>query len=332
MTWHCSSSRLRLVVLTLKAVWLCALFSGLLVPLRGWAEQPFVDSKDRVPVQGNPNKDPRYIENAIKAVSIVGWGGPFQFDTDLSAETPSGSIFIERAAVHLDEDPLVVSSIVLDAVFRSSELARAMVTKMNRPGAYTYYIGPGGYIYPTLISETTAPVVCATLRKAIERERTNAIAARNTSIGLLVWYIGARSPVQVKLPSRTGLDAFAATEQSIIVEARRILSSSAFMRIREAQAAGKGVIVRINGRLIQYEPSAPCSGMTLFGENGFLLGREAFRSEAEVVKTLLHELHRLTTSVVQSEGVTMATVHSETQAAKVFADRAVKAVLEGKRQ
>lgn len=282
MAWHTSSSQLRLAPLLSEAVCLCILFSGLLASTQGRAEKPFVDSKDIVSVQGNPTKDPRYIENAIKAVSIVGWGGPFRLDSYVGEETPSGSIYLERTAVHLHEDPLADSSIALDVVFRSPDLAEAMVARMDRPGAYTYYVGPGGYFYPTLISETTAPALCATLRNAVERERGNAIAARNTSIHLLVWYIGARNPIQVKLTSSTGLESFTATEQSIIMEARRILSSPSFVRIREAQAAGKGVIVRINGRLIQYEPGAPCSGMTLFGENGFLLGREAFKSESEV--------------------------------------------------
>jgi hypothetical protein len=308
------------------------LFSGVLASTQGRAEEPFVDSKDIVPVRGNPTKDPRYIENAIKAVSIVGWGGPFRLDSFVGEETPSGSIYLERTAVHLHADPLADSSIALDVVFRSPDLAKALVARMERPGAFTYYVGPGGYIYPTLISETTAPALCATLRNAVELERGNAIAARNTAVHLLVWYIGARNPVQVKLPSSTGLESFTATEQSIIFEARKVLSSPLFARIRAAQTVGKGVIVRINGRLIQYEPGAPCSGMTLFGENGFLLGREAFKSESEVVKTLLHELHRLTMSVVRSEGATMATVHSETQAAKIFADRAFKAVLDGGRR
>ncbi len=329
MAWQTSSSRLRLAPLISEAVCLCILFSGLLASTQGRAEEPFVDSKDIVPVQGDPTKDPKYIENAIKAVSIVGWGGPFRLDSYVGEEMPSGSIYLERTAIHLHEDPLADSSIALNVVFRSPDLAEAMVARIERPGAYTYYVGPGGYIYPTLISETTAPTLCATLCNAVERERDNAIAVSNTATDLLFWYIGARNPLQIKPPSILGLESFTATEQSIIIEARRILSSSSFARIRAAQAAGKGVIVRINGRLIQYEPGAPCSGMTLFGENGFLLGREAFKSESEVVKTLLHELHRLTTSVVRSEGATMATVHSETQAAKTFADRAFKAVLEG---
>lgn len=332
MARRTSPLRLHWAPLRADAACLCFLLSGLLVPTFGRAEEPFVDSKDTVSIQGNPTASSRYIEKAIKAVSIVGWGGPFRLDSDLGDEAPSGSIYLERTAVYLQEDPLADASVALEVVFRSPELAEAMVARMGRPGAYTYYVGPGGYIFPTLISETTAPALCATLRHAVERERGNAIAARNTALHLLVWYIGARNPLQVKLPSNAGLESFTATEQSIILEARKILSSPGFARIRAAQEAGKGVSVRINGRLIQYEPGAPCSGMTLFGENGFLLGREAFKAESEVIKTLLHELHRLTTSVVRTEGAAMATVHSETQAAKVFADRAFKAVVEGGRR
>jgi hypothetical protein len=302
---------------------------ALLLVLTG---QRLFQARDVVPVQGNPTKDPKYIDNAIRAVSIVGWGGPFRLDTDISGSVPEGSIYLERAAVHLDQDPLECGSIALDAVFRSSELAEAAVAKMSRDGAYTYYVGPGGYILPTLISRTTAPALCGALRLAIERERANALSARDTSIHLLFWYVGARNPLQVKLPAVTGLEAFSATEQSIILEARKILSSSELAQLRLAQQAGKGLLVRIGGRLIQYEPGAPCSGMTLFGENGFLLGREAFASESELAKTLLHELHRLTTSAVRTNGATMATVRSETEAASTFADRAFRFVLEGGRR
>jgi hypothetical protein len=294
------------------------------------AGEPLLQASDTVPIQGSPTKDPKYIDNAIKAVSIVGWGGPFRLDSAVSGDVPDGSIYLERSAVHLDQDPLDCGSIALDAVFRSPESAEAAVARMSRDGAYTYYVGPAGYIFPTLISQTTAPAICAALRHAVERERTNALAARDASIHLLFWYIGARSPIQIKLPASTGLEAFSSTEQSIVLEARRILSSSELAQIRLAQQAGKSLLVRIGGRLIQYEPGAPCSGMTLFGENGFLLGREAFTSESELVKTLLHELHRLTTSVVRANGATMATVRSETEAASAFAERAFRVMLEGR--
>jgi hypothetical protein len=319
----------RLVALTLEAARLCLVLSAVLGPAPGRADAPFIDPRTTVLVHGDPEKEPKYIANAVKAVGISGWGGPFWLDSAVNDELPSGSIYLERAAVHLGEDPLASSNLALRVVFRSSDLARAMVARMEHRGAYTFYVGPGGYIYPTLISDTTAPALCAALRKAVEQERINALAARDTTLHLLAWYVGARNPAQLKLPKAAGLESFTTTEQSLIIEARRILSAPEFARIRAAQAAGQGLVVRIRGRLIQYEPGAPCSGMTLFGENGFLIGREAFRSEAEVVKTVLHELHRLATSTVRTEGATMATVHSETQAARLFADRAFRAVVEG---
>ncbi|HYV48360.1 MAG TPA: hypothetical protein VFA20_26050 [Myxococcaceae bacterium] len=302
--------------------------------LAGGAEsgEPLFQARDTVSVRGGPTKDPKYIDNAIRAVSILGWGGPFRLDSDVSGSVPEGSIYLERAAVHLDQDPLECGSISLDVVFRSSELAEAAVSRMARDGSYTYYVGPAGYIFPTVISQTTAPAVLGALRFAVERERMNALSARDTSIQLLFWYIGARNPIQLKFPVGAGLEGFSTTEQSIILEARRILASPELAQLRLAQQAGRSLLVRISGRLIQYEPGAPCSGMTLFGENGFLLGREAFASESELVKTLLHELHRLSTSVVHANGASMATVRAETQAASAFAEKAFKAVLAGGRQ
>lgn len=74
--------------------------------------------------------------------------------------------------------------------------------------------------------------------------------------------------------------------------------------IRAAQASGKSVSVQFQGRTIQYEPGLPASGMTMFGENWYVIGREAFTSEAELTKPLLHETHRLTTSSVRVTGAT----------------------------
>lgn len=94
------------------------------------------------------------------------------------------------------------------------------------------------------------------------------------------------------------------------------------------QASGKMALVRIGGRLIQYEAHYPFSGMTMFGENGFLLGPQAFKSEAELVKTLLHETHRLSTSLATKAGVDAALVQGETKAAFDFAERALGVTLQ----
>ena len=60
----------------------------------------------------------------------------------------------------------------------------------------------------------------------------------------------------------------------------------------------------------------------MFGENGFLIGREAFSSEAELGKTILHELYRLNTST-SAGGVSGSLATSETAAAFNFAERAI---------
>ncbi len=77
--------------------------------------------------------------------------------------------------------------------------------------------------------------------------------------------------------------------------------------------------------MIQYEPGLPASGMTMFGENGFLIGREAFASPQEFQQTILHELHRLTTSQ-SSTGVSGALATQETKAAADFAAQTVEAL------
>ena len=109
---------------------------------------------------------------------------------------------------------------------------------------------------------------------------------------------------------------FSATELSVVNEVRGIPLS----QLRAAYEAG-GTELTIGGRTILVDPGVPASGMTLFGENGFVLGREAFVSEAELTKTLLHETYRLTTSQ-SAVGVSGAAASAETNEAFSFAERA----------
>ncbi len=114
-----------------------------------------------------------------------------------------------------------------------------------------------------------------------------------------------------------------AIEQQIVAEVRTILESNHLQTIRNAHRTGESVTVNIGGRIIQYEPGLPGSGMTMFGENGFLIGPRAFASEEELIKTLLHELHRLnTSSVATGGGVSSAVAADETRAAFNFAENA----------
>jgi hypothetical protein len=87
--------------------------------------------------------------------------------------------------------------------------------------------------------------------------------------------------------------------------------------------------INITGTTIVYEPSLPASGMTLFGEHGFLLGPEAFINESELSQTVLHELFRLGTSA-SAEGVSGDLARAETNAAAKFAARHHHLLLEGR--
>ena len=119
------------------------------------------------------------------------------------------------------------------------------------------------------------------------------------------------------------IPGFSAVESGVIQEARGIIGSTEMAQIRAAHAAGEPLSMNIGGRLVQYEPGLPASGMTMFGENGFLIGREAFASQAELQNTVLHELYRLNTSASAS-GVSAALAAQETKAAFDFAARAAK--------
>lgn len=133
----------------------------------------------------------------------------------------------------------------------------------------------------------------------------------------------------VKLPTKGApntIKGFNAVESNIINEAKTMINSSEFAQIKAAHRAGQSVTVNIGGRIIQYEPGLNASGMTMFGENGFLIGNEAFTSSGELSKTVLHELYRLNTSA-NSAGVSAELAAQETKAAFDFAEKAIKELI-----
>ncbi len=118
-------------------------------------------------------------------------------------------------------------------------------------------------------------------------------------------------------------DAILSTaEWGVVGEARSILAAPEFAQLQAAYEAGDSVVVNIGGRLIQYEPGLPASGMTMFGENGFIMGQEAFVSTDEAAQTVLHELYRLTFTE-SSAGVLGQLATQETNAAFNFAAKAL---------
>jgi hypothetical protein len=159
---------------------------------------------DTVDIKGDPAMNTNYVQNAFQGVGIYGWGGPFRLDHKIVNGMGTDSILIPRCEFDLDTDPLKDTAIVINTVYKTREAAKAAVKAFGRPGAYAFYIGPGGHIYPTIISDTTAPALCQSLRKAIELERSDAKAAENLSVKLLLWYVGARYPIKASEPPTTG--------------------------------------------------------------------------------------------------------------------------------
>jgi LysM repeat protein len=292
---------------------------------------------------GEPRKDPKYIENAVVAVGLPIWGGPFYLYRNVVNGRGTEAVVLDRKDVALANDPLKSSFFELRMVFASRQEAEQAATKAGAEykvsGPYAYYKTIDGLIYPTILSDSTAPALCKALRQAVANEQADAKAAEKLAKELLLWYVGARLPLKTGEPSAAkattaaadaALAGFNAAEKAIIIEVRAMLKAPELAQIRAAHAAGKEVVVKIGGRLIQYEPAMNASGMTMFGENGFLIGRQAFTSEAEFVKTLLHETHRLVTSAIgRGAGASGAAVAAETEAAFTFAERAYRAVLAG---
>ena len=106
----------------------------------------------------------------------------------------------------------------------------------------------------------------------------------------------------------------------IVARVQSIYASKELGKIRDAHEGKKSLTVQIGAFSVQYEP-LPFSGMTAFPA-GFVIGREAFASEDELKKTLLHEVYRLSSSAIgRGGGADPETIRAETNAAFHFAEQ-----------
>jgi len=176
-----------------------------------------------------------YIDSAIKSVGIPIWGGPFYLyhkQVPLTA-LEQDSIVLARTAPHLTDDP-IKGAVEIQLLYKSSDFAESAVTNFGA-NAYTYYVGTGGHIYPTVISDTSAPRLCTALRRMLEQERIDAKAAQALTIDLGLWAAGARTPIKTSSP---------ATAAEITAESWRV---QARVYASDLKAAGKTIRVNIGG-------------------------------------------------------------------------------------
>jgi RHS repeat-associated protein len=161
-------------------------------------------------------------------------------------------------------------------------------------------------------------------RRIQENAEWNEQLTTRDRVGLgIAGLAAAAGPWAIARVAGSGRIAAGTQAARTMVEARGILRSSGMQTLRNAAAGTVQTEVQIGGRTVVYVPGMNASGMTLFGENGFALGRNAFSSSAELTKTVLHELYRLNTS---ARGAASAgRVTRETAAAWRFAERAYNA-------
>lgn len=132
----------------------------------------------------------------------------------------------------------------------------------------------------------------------------------------------------LKMPTAVRvLPGLSRAETGIAQTANNIYHSNAFAAGIKEMKAGSNSEIIINGIKIVFQADAPFSGFTLFGENGFVIGKEALRSSDELLKTVLHECYRLATSSVKSKiSIGQTTITQETQNVVNFVERAIKSL------
>ena len=118
---------------------------------------------------------------------------------------------------------------------------------------------------------------------------------------------------------------FTSVERGIVLQATRLLASPGMAALRRAVAAGVYFKFQFEDMYIAFsEQWAPkgYQAMTDFEARGFTFTPNAFSSESEIVKTILHELWRVT---VQSGAKFGSEAGEFTDKAFDFAERAYSA-------
>jgi hypothetical protein len=159
-------------------------------------------SLDSISISGEPTDHPNYIQNAVKSIAIPIWGGNFWLYHKAVPRTgiDADSVQLLRQEPHLNNDP-ISSAVVLQYVYKDRAAAERALKAFDVPGSYTFFVGAGGHYYPTVISDTSAPALCAAMRKMLILERQEAKAAQNLSVELILWAMGARAPIKTAKPA-----------------------------------------------------------------------------------------------------------------------------------
>jgi RHS repeat-associated protein len=146
---------------------------------------------------------------------------------------------------------------------------------------------------------------------------------------LLGHLVGFTLPSTKLVAAKSGaniLDGLSDIEKTVVKDAKKILDSKTFKTAVENMKTGSTTETTINGYKIIFQSDGPFSGFTLFGEKGFVIGKEALASSTELSKTVYHETFRLATSTAKTNGfVSQSVITTETKMTTDFIEKVVNA-------
>lgn len=183
---------------------------------------------------------PNYVEQRVRGVGLGTWGGPLRLDLELDEKgLPQRSFYVARDSFFVDTDPFVgrIEIALTGQVYASEQEARYAVASspLHSTGhmLYAHFLGEEGIIFPTLISETTAPRLARAVRQVLSNEKDNARAASNLLLQSVLLAAGLRAP----MPAAAG----ATRAGRLLIDSSRQLSREELEMARLLVSEGRTV-------------------------------------------------------------------------------------------
>ena len=157
--------------------------------------------EETINISGLPSAQPNYADRAFRSIWSAPIGDVYNLSPGTTDDQGRTSIQVPKAEFHLDADPLAGFTVVHNRVYRSRDSAEAALRHMRAAApdmnVYTFYLRDS-YIFPTILSYSTVPVLTSNLRKVRESERADIHAMGDLAREVLWWYLGARFPIRIR--------------------------------------------------------------------------------------------------------------------------------------
>jgi hypothetical protein len=153
-----------------------------------------------IPVKGLAKKQPNYADVSFDYLESAPLGPDITLFLRSDPTRQKGIGFL-KSDFYIDDDPLSGFAMAHNQVYRSKEVAEAVVADLNQQTPdtpnYTYYLRDG-IIFPTIFSATTLPILLPFVRKKRDQDLADMAALGDLAEAVMWWYVGARIPIKIK--------------------------------------------------------------------------------------------------------------------------------------